>query len=137
MIDTICNIPPDTSQSVDNTGLSDDEKINDILCIAKGINGGETLCDSTCFYNDDIIGNCRSTQMRFLMSLMRVTNKVENNSLPTVRYQMPNEQPLTEPVLLTEPATKVNVRGEYSDQDCKTLSSRGYDVVCTYIMITK
>ena len=63
---------------------------------------------------------------------MRVTNKVENNSLPTVRYQMPNEQPLTEPVLLTEPATKVNVRGEYSDQDCKTLSSRGYDVVCTY-----
>ena len=34
MIDTICNIPPDTIQSADNR-LSDDEKINDILLFCK------------------------------------------------------------------------------------------------------
>jgi hypothetical protein len=134
MIDTICNIPPDIIQSVDNTGLSDDEKINDILCIAKNLSGGVSACpQDNCFYNSNIIGNCRSKQARdFLRSLVSVENQVEYNPAPTVRYQMPNEQPLTEPVLLTEAATKVNVRGEYSDQDCKTLSSRGFDVVCTY-----
>ena len=64
---------------------------------------------------------------------MRVTNKVENNSLPTGSdIKCPMNNHLQNLVLLAEPATKVNVRGEYSDQDCKTLSSRGYDVVCTY-----
>ena len=48
-----------------------------------------------------------SQQIRdFLMSLMRVTNKVENNSLPTVRYQIPNEQPLTEPIIINRTSNK-------------------------------
>ena len=37
-----------------------------IFYVAKGINGGETLCDSTCFYNDDMTSEiARSTVQRF------------------------------------------------------------------------
>ena len=128
MINIICSIPREIIQSVEDTGLTEQEKIRDIICIAKYLSGGVSACpQDNCFYNLNIAGNCRSNASKnFLISLQ---SQNQSNTVGSAPAGAALEQRTPEKVEITVPA---KVQAEYSDQDCKTLRDRGFDVVCTY-----
>ena len=133
IVNTLCSLPREIIDSIDNTGLSDEEKVNDALCASYNLMGGQGACDSTrCFFNSNINGSCRSlAAQNFLLGIQQ---QFTPNIPPAITQPLTETQAVNIPTAVVAPTQEVRVEIEqkYSDEDCKTLKDRGFDVHCTF-----
>ena len=131
ILSALCSIPRDVLDSISNSGLSDQEKVNDAMCVAYYRMGGQGACaTSQCFYNPNINGSCRSLAARNF--LMNIQPESQQNIPPVFTQQAVETQPINIVNLAPTQQVRVEIEQKYSDEDCKTLKDRGFDVYCTY-----